>query len=119
MNVRLAVVFYATSEGREPVRDWLKRLNQEDKRRIGEDILTVQRGWPVGMPTCKPLKDGILEVRTPLANGRTSRVLFFINSGTMYLLHGFIKKTRKTPKQDIELALDRKKDILGDLQSNS
>lgn len=91
------------------MRDWLKGLSPEDRRRIGEDIKTVEFGWPVGMPVCRPLGDGIYEVRTSLAQKRIARVLFYIDKkGRMVLLHGFIKKTRKSPDVDLELARSNK-----------
>jgi phage-related protein len=88
------------------VREWLKRLpSPEDRKRIGEDIKTVEFGWPVGMPVCKPLGDGIYEVRTNLAQNRIARILFYIDKqGRMVLLHGFIKKTQKTQDEDLNLA---------------
>ena len=102
---RLPAIFYRTEAGGEPVRAWLKGLLAEDRKRIGEDIKTVEFGWPAGMPVSKPLRDGIYEVRTNLAQNRIARVLFYIDKkGRMVLLHGFINKTRKTPDQDLELA---------------
>lgn len=92
------------------MREWLKALpSPEDRRRIGEDIKTVEFGWPIGMPVCKPFGDGIYEVRTHLAQNRIARVLFYIDKkGRMVLLHGFIKKTQKTPGEDFELARSNK-----------
>ena len=100
------------------MRDWLRRLpSPEDRKRIGEDIKTVEFGWPVGMPVCKPLGDGIYEVRTSLAQNRIARVLFYIDKKVqMVLLHGFIKKTRKTPNEDLELARRNKNKHQGGLQ---
>jgi phage-related protein len=87
------------------VRDWLKNLLPEDRKRIGEDIKTVEFGWPIGMPVCRPLGTGPNEVRTSLAQNRIARVLFYIDKkGRMVLLHGFIKKTRKTPPEDLNQA---------------
>jgi phage-related protein len=84
--------------GGEPVREWLKGLSPDDRKRIGEDIKTVEFGWPVGMPVCRPLGGGIYEVRSGLAQNRIARVLFYIDRKTrMVLLHRFIKKTQKTP----------------------
>jgi phage-related protein len=102
-------IFYRTEAGEEPVRDWLKGLFREDRKRIGEDIKTVEFGWPIGMPVCKPLRDGVYEVRTRLAQNRIARVLFYIDKkGRMVLLHGFIKKTQKTPGEDLDLAKGNK-----------
>ncbi len=107
---RVPVIFFRTQAGGEPVRDWLKGLpSPEDRKRIGEDIKTVEFGWPLGMPVCKPLGDGLFEVRTHLAQNRIARVLFYIDrKGRMVLLHGFIKKTRKTPDEDLNLARSNK-----------
>jgi phage-related protein len=106
---RVPAIFYRTEAGGEPLREWLKGLLPGDRKRIGEDIKTVEFGWPIGMPICKPLGDGIYEVRTSLAQNRIARVLFYIDKrGRMVLLHGFIKKTRKTPDEDLELAKNNK-----------
>lgn len=93
------------------MRDWLLELGRPDTFEIGADIRTVEYGWPIGMPTCRPLGEGLFEVRTNLANNRVARVLFCIDNGIMYLLHGFIKKTAKTPPQDMTLALERKRHL--------
>jgi phage-related protein len=106
---RVPAIFFRTEAGGEPVRDWLKGLSPEDRKRIGEDIKTVEFGWPIGMPVCRPMGGGIHEVRTNLAQKRIARVLFYIDEKSrMVLLHGFIKKTRKTPKEDLELARSNK-----------
>ncbi len=107
---RVPAIFFRTEAGGEPVRDWLKGLSSgADRKRIGEDIKTVEFGWPVGMPVCRPLGDGIYEVRTNLAQNRIARVLFYLDEKSrMVLLHGFIKKTRKTPDEDLELAKSNK-----------
>jgi phage-related protein len=107
---RVPAIFFRTEAGGEPVRDWLKDLpSSEDRKRIGEDIKTVEFGWPIGMPVCKPLGDGVYEVRTSLVQNRISRVLFYIDKkGRMVLLHGFIKRTQKTPDEDLELARSNK-----------
>jgi phage-related protein len=107
---RVPAIFFRTEAGGEPVRDWLKGLpSSKDRKRIGEDIKTVEFGWPIGMPVCRPLGDGIYEVRTSLTQNRIARVLFYIDKkGRMVLLHGFIKKTQKTPNEDLELTRDNK-----------
>ena len=78
---------------------------------IGTDIKTVEFGWPIGMPTCRPMGNGLFEIRTGLARRRTARVLFSVAGGRMFLLHGFMKTTKTTPKRDLDLALDRKRDL--------
>ena len=97
----------------EPVRKWLKALSREGRRIVGTDIATVEFGWPVSMPTCRPLSSrrGLLEVRNSLT--RIARVLFCIHQGQMVLLHGFIKKTQQTPENDLNLAVKRQKEVEG------
>ena len=111
---RLQVVFFRTSLGREPVREWLKALPREDQKIIGSDILTVQREWPIGRPLVGKLTRDVWEVCSSLDN-RIARVLFIVEGSIMVLLHGFIKKTRKTPKEDLDLAKNRLKQIQGEL----
>jgi phage-related protein len=95
------------------VRDWLKDdVSDEERRIIGADIKTVEYGWPIGMPVCRPMGGGLYEVRSSLPGNRIARVLFCIEDGQMILLHGFIKKTRTALKSDLDLARDRKKEIL-------
>jgi phage-related protein len=103
---RIRAIFFRTESGREPLRDWLKiDLSAEDRERIGHDIMTVEFGWPVGMPVCRSLGDGLCEVRTGLSQNRIARVLFYIDRlERMVLLHGFIKKTQRTPAEDLRLA---------------
>lgn len=78
---------------------------------IGEDIATVEYGWPVGMPTCRSLGDGLWEVGSSLPSRREARVIFVVMEKQMILLHGFIKKVQKTPKADLDLALKRVKEL--------
>ncbi|MDR1611406.1 MAG: type II toxin-antitoxin system RelE/ParE family toxin [Planctomycetota bacterium] len=108
----LSIHFYRTRNGREPVREWLRGLGRPDSLAIGEDIAVVQHGWPLGMPVCRPLGDGLYEIRSSLSGSRIARVLFFFDAGEIILVHGFIKKTRKTPGQDLRLARERKRDYL-------
>lgn len=106
---RIPAIFFRTEAGGEPVRDWLKTLSSDDRKRIGADIKTVEFGWPIGMPVCRPLGSGVYEVRTTLSQNRIARVLFYIDKKErMVLLHGFVKKTRKTPDEDLELARTNK-----------
>jgi phage-related protein len=91
------------------VREWLKSLDAEDRRVIGEDIKDVEFSWPMGMPRVRSLGRELWEVRSRLAHGRMARVIFCVEKDCMVLLHGFMKKTQKTPSHDIELALKRKR----------
>lgn len=107
---RLPAIFYRTEAGSEPVREWLKSLSRVERLAIGEDIKDVEFSWPIGMPLCRNLGQGVWEVRTQLRD-RTARVLFCTFEEHMVLLHGFIKKTRKTPVADLDLARQRKREL--------
>lgn len=102
----LAIRFFRTVTDREPVRDWLRGLDRESKKVIGVDLKTVQFGWPIGMPVVRKLERDLWEVRSTLSSS-IARVLFTVHEGTIVLLHGFIKKSQKTPKRDLTLALNR------------
>lgn len=105
LGKRVPAIFYRTEAGGEPVREWLRNLPREDRKRIGEDIKTVEFGWPIGMPVCKRLGNGLYEVRTNLNQNRIARMFFYVDTrGRMVLLHGFVKKTQRTPQQDLDLA---------------
>lgn len=107
----MPVVFYRTSGGAEPVLDWLRGLPMEDRRAIGTDLATVQFGWLIGMPLCRPLGSGLWEVRTTLPSKRIARLLFFAADDRIGVVHGFIKKTQKMPADDLDLACRRMKEM--------
>jgi phage-related protein len=111
LHKKIQARFYELASGRKPVRDWLLELTPDDRRNVGYDIQTVEFGWPIGMPLCRPLGQGLYEVRSNLTDGRIGRVLFCIIDGEMVLLHGFVKKTQKTPPADLALAIKRLKEI--------
>jgi phage-related protein len=108
---KIRAAFYATASGNEPVRDWLKDLPSEDRKTLGEDIAAVEFTWPIGMPLVRSLKQGLWEVRSSLPGNRIARILFCQVDDQMVLLHGFIKKTQKTPDEDLALARKRQKDF--------
>jgi phage-related protein len=101
------LVFYRTETGTEIVRDWLRGLEQADRNAIGQDLMRTQFRWPIGMPLCRPLGDGLWEVRSNLTSNRIARVLFCSIEGRLLALHGFIKKTQRTPDADLEIARKR------------
>lgn len=102
----LNVVFYKTEAGNEPVREWLKDLPKEDRQSIGEDIKTAQYGWPLGMPLIRKIERGLWEVRSNISAG-IARVFFTVMDSTMILLHGFVKKSQKTPQNELDTARRR------------
>lgn len=113
MLPKLKAAFFAqpgSDPPSQPVRDWLRELPKEERLEIGGDIQSIQFGWPLGLPLVRHLRRDLWEVRTSLGN-RIARIIFAVEGGTMYLLHGFIKTTRKTPPDDLRLAERRWKCI--------
>ena len=105
-DIILKVVFFRTLNGKEPVREWLLGLPQEQRKAIGTDIKIVQYSWPLGMPVVRKMAADLWEVRITIFNG-IARVLFTVDGSLMILLHGFIKKSQKTPENELETALHR------------
>jgi phage-related protein len=101
--LRLEASFFRTSSGNEPVREWLLSLSKQDRKVIGTDIAYVQYKWPLGKPRVDHLRGDVWEVRSSL-KGRIARVLFAVDGKEMVLLHGFVKKTQRTPDDDLALA---------------
>jgi phage-related protein len=108
---RVPASFYETAHGKEPVRDWLLELDAQSRRIIGRDIATAEFGWPIGMPLSRNLGGGLYEIRSNISGKRIARVIFVLHRGRMVLLHGFVKKSQKTPKSDLDLARQRAKEI--------
>jgi phage-related protein len=109
MLPKLKAVFFAqpgSDPPVQPVRNWLKSLTEAERREIGGDIQAVQYGWPLGLPLVRHLHGDLWEVRTSMPN-RIARVIFAVRRDTIYLLHGFIKTTQKTPSDDLNLAHKR------------
>jgi phage-related protein len=103
----IPVVFYQTPAGTEVVLDWLRALDQADRNIIGQDLMRIQFRWPIGMPLCRSLGGGLWEVRSDLTSNRIARILFCFTEGRIVALHGFVKKTQKTPDADLKLARKR------------
>src|SRR5271170_6291717 len=108
---KIPLIFFRTPAGSEPVREWLRQLVQEERHAIGEDLMRAQWRWPIGMPLCRPMGGGLWEIRTDLPTKRIARVLICFYRDHLVALHGFIKKTRATPDEDLMLARRRKKEL--------
>ena len=108
---KVELVFFRNEAGGEPVREWLKSLAEVERRLIGTDLLRAQWRWPISMPLCRPMGNGLWEVRTDLPGNRTARVLTCFYKERLVALHGFIKKTRTTPADDLALARKRQKEL--------
>jgi len=92
---KISARFFKNDNGKEPVKDWLLSFSRSDRKTIGEDIKTVEFGWPMGKPHVGTIGDGLYEVCSNVSDKRISRVLFMICRDLMVLLHGFIKKIKR------------------------
>ena len=108
---KVPLVFYRTRGGAEVVLDRLRGLSRDDRHNIGQDLMRVQFRWPVGMPLCRSLGQGLWEVRSDLPGNRIARVFFCFTEGRLVALHSLIKKTQKTPEADLKLARKRKREF--------
>jgi len=108
---KIPLVFFRTSAGNEPTRDWLKGLPEKERQAIGRDLLRAQWRWPIGMPLCRALGKGLWEIRSDLPSKRSARVLLCFHDDHLVALHGFIKKTRRTPAEDLTVAQERQKEL--------
>ena len=106
------VDFYKTSEGKCPVKEYLKTLNAKDVEKILYSIDLIEEVDNVPSKFFKYLEDGIYEVRAE-RNGNIFRLLGFFSGGSFVILtNGFTKKEQKTPRKEIEIAKKRRKDFL-------
>jgi len=110
---KIPLIFFRTAAGSEPVREWLQGLDEAERQTIGKDLLRAQWRWPVGMPLCRAMGNGLWEIRTDLPTKRTARVLLCFYREHLVVLHGFIKKTRATPDEDLAAARRRQKELRG------
>ena len=109
---KIPLIFFRSAKGTEPVREWLKELSEAERQAVGRDLLRAQWRWPVGMPLCRPMGNGLWEIRTDLPTKRTARVMLCLYREHLVALHAFIKKTRATPDEDLALARKRQKELM-------
>ena len=107
---KIPLIFFRTDAGNEPVRDWLKGLPEAERQETGQDLLRAQWRWPVGMPLPSDERWTVGDPNRP-ASQRTARVLLSHYRGHLVALHGFIKKTRAMPDDDLALARKRKQEL--------
>jgi phage-related protein len=107
----IPVRFYTTEAGRAPALDWLRGLDKDDRRAIGLDLMRLQFGWPIGMPLVRSIGDGLWEVRSSLPSQRIARLILCFHDQMLVVLHGFVKKTQKTPANDLALAKRRMREV--------
>lgn len=105
----LCVFFYKTQLGNQPCRDFLLELDKDNRREVGADIFAVQKGFPLGLPLCRKIESDLWEIRSKISDG-ICRVFFTVNDNKIILLHGFRKKSKKTPLTELKIAKDRLND---------
>jgi len=108
---KIPLLFYRNASGNEPVRDRLLSLDLSERQAIGKDLMRAQWRWPVGMPLCRPMGQGLWKIRTTRSTRKIARVLFCLHEGVLVALHGFVKKNQKTPEEDLALARKRQKEL--------
>jgi len=81
-------------------------MSRGHRKIIGEDVKTLQFGWPIGMPLARKMDEGLWELRSNLGSG-IARTFFTIYAGNIVLLSGFVKKSKKTPANELALAKRR------------
>lgn len=107
----LRVIFFKTSSGTSPVEDWLDSLPLKDQDIIEDDLNVLETGGDLDMPLFKPLGHGLWECRSNLTGKRKARTIFCLHDKKVYILDGFIKKTQKTPLNELNLARKRKREM--------
>lgn len=107
----IPVRFHRTVAGKEVILEWLRGLEKEDRRAVSLDLMRVQFGWPIGMPLVRSLKGGLWEVRSTLPSRKIARLMLCFHESKIVVLHGFIKKSQKTPLEDLPLARKRMREV--------
>ena len=102
----IRVAFFRLDSGGEPAREWLKDLPKEQRKAIGEDVKTLQFGWPIGMPLVRKIADNLWELRSHISAG-IARTFFTVFEDQIVLLHGFVKKSWNTPPKELAMAKRR------------
>jgi phage-related protein len=109
--VSFPLLFWKSSTGREPVREFLQEQTKPDRMRLGSDLRKLQFGWPIGMPLVRSFGDGLWELRSSMPSRREVRIMFAAEDDMLVLLHAFVKKTQKTPPSEIAVARQRLKEL--------
>lgn len=104
----LGAAFFQSESGNQPCRDFIIALSQDDKKEIGAKIFEVQKGFPLGLPLVRKMEADLWEIRVNITDG-ICRIFFTIAENIMVLLHGFVKKSQKTPQNELDTARNRLK----------
>ena len=102
----LPILFYETSSGRKPVMTFLESLSPADRKEVMADIVTLRSSYPSAPPLVKKIEPGLWELRSRMQDG-ICRIFFTVDEGMIILIHGFRKKSQKTPKEELDTARKR------------
>ena len=109
----MEIKFYESADGQVPVRDFLDGLDIKMRQKMLRSIMALQEmGYSLRMPLSEFLEDGIFELRCKFGSDITRVLYFFYYERKIILTNGFVKKTQKTPKEEIQIAKDRRKDFI-------
>lgn len=105
--------YYTMRNGRQPVREYIDSLDKKMQAKTFRSIALLEEfGNELRPPDSKHLEEGVFELRTSMG-GTAGRVLyFFFDGGEIVLTHGFLKKSQKTPRREIERAMRYREDYL-------
>ena len=107
------IIFYKMENGKKPVEDFLNELDYKMRAKMLLSIRIVrEKGYQTRMPYSEELEDGIFELRAKVGSDISRVLYFFVVGRKIILTNGFIKKTQKTPKSEIELAKKYRADYL-------
>lgn len=105
---RCEIVYFKTDRGDEPVREFVKSLDISSRRKYWHKIDYLRNfGKSLCEPHAKTLGNGIYELRFRGSDGHYRVLYFFFSSDHAVLTNAFKKKTARTPKQELDLAISR------------
>lgn len=107
----MEIKFYEDQTGRVPVKEFLGGLDIKMRQKMLRSIQALQdMGISLRMPLSESLEDGIFELRAKSGTNISRVMYFFIIGNRAVLTHGFIKKTQKTPRRELQRAKDIRAD---------
>lgn len=107
-----SILLYETENGFTPVAEYLTNLHPKSRYKVSRllELLAIN-GNQLKMPYSKSLRDNLLELRCTTQQGQERIIYCFIAEKNCILLHAFLKKTQKTPENEIKIAIERYKDL--------
>ena len=107
------VIAYEKEDGESPVEDFINALDVKMRAKMyGLLSILQEKGNKLREPYSKHLDDGIFELRCKIGSNITRVLYFFYYEGKIILTNGFVKKTQKTPPEEIKLAKERRTDYI-------